>query len=111
MISITPTDLERLICEKHELELVELPFEKEKGVPQASFDKLVDILKNGKKPVYIHCHGGTHRGGLLCFAYRTAVLGWETDKAKKEYEILGGDPDNKDKGMFSKMVALVKAGQ
>jgi len=96
VISAVPTDQERLLCRKYNMKLVELPFEKKELKP-ATIDKALAAFKSEKTPFYVHCHGGTHRGGFLCLVYRTAVCGWDLEKAKAEYSALGGDPDNGDK--------------
>jgi hypothetical protein len=108
VISVVPNDQERLLCRKYNFKLVEVPFDK-KALKTETLEKAVAAFKNEKPPFYVHCHGGTHRGGLLCLTYRTVVLGWDLEKAKAEYDALGGDPDNKDKLMFGVASAWIKA--
>jgi len=98
IVSVCPTDLERLLCEKFKFKLVELPFEKT-DLKASTVNKFLEVMNTTEKPVYVHCHGGTHRGGLFGFIYRVQVQKWDVDKASKEYAVLGGDPANKDKGM------------
>ncbi len=42
-------------------------------------------------PLYVHCHGGTHRGGVLMLFVRLHVEGWPLEKALVEFGRLGGD--------------------
>lgn len=96
VVSVTPTELERQLCEKYDLTLVEVPFEKTE-LSGETIDKVLETLKSGKGPFYLHCHGGRHRGGALGLIYRIGVLGWDVDRAIKEYEDRGGHPHTKDK--------------
>ena len=41
-------------------------------------------------PLYVHCHGGTHRAGVLGVAYRIHKCGWPWEKALLEHGRLGG---------------------
>jgi protein tyrosine/serine phosphatase len=91
IISITPTDFEREFCGKYEFKLVEIPFEKTSGPSPADLNLYLQTVKTGTGPFYVHCHGGTHRGGVLGVAYRTLILNWPYEKALVEYGRLGGD--------------------
>ena len=91
IISITPNDHERTFCRKHGLTLVEIPFSKPTGPSPVDLARFYETVKTGSGPFYVHCHGGTHRGGVLGVAYRTGVLGWSKDKALIEFGRLGGD--------------------
>ncbi len=91
VISVTPNDRERELCRKSGLALVEIPFGKEKGPSPEDLRRFIETVKTGKAPFYVHCVGGTHRGGVLGVAYRVHVLGWPYEKALVEYGRLGGD--------------------
>ena len=41
----------------------------------------------------MHCHGGTHRSAVFGVLYRTMVQNWTWNKAVREFDVLGGDPD------------------
>lgn len=91
VISVTPDDAERALVTEEGMMLVELPFEKGKMTPAHVAGYLHAIDRN-PGPYYVHCHGGTHRGGVLGVAWRMHVQGWEYDKACAEFDRLGGDP-------------------
>ncbi|HXU40260.1 MAG TPA: tyrosine-protein phosphatase [Blastocatellia bacterium] len=53
----------------------------------AQFLKLVDDPAN--QPVFVHCHGGRHRTGVMTAVYRLTHNGWTPDQAyseMKQYE-------------------------
>ncbi len=35
-------------------------------------------------PVYVHCHGGADRTGIMCAVYRVVVQGWTREQAVRE---------------------------
>jgi protein tyrosine/serine phosphatase len=90
IISITPNDMEREAAREYGFNLVEMDFSKKKGLTEADLEKLLETFENDKGPVYIHCHGGTHRGGILGMVYRVHRLGWKWEKALMEFGRLGG---------------------
>ena len=47
-----------------------------------AFLKIVDDPAN--QPVYVHCHGGRHRTGVMTAIYRLARDGWSADRAFAE---------------------------
>lgn len=104
IVSITPTDKERALCAGHGFKLVELPFDKADGPSDDVIEKFVAVAKGADTPVYLHCHGGTHRGGVLGVAYRVHVLGWSQEKALAEYDALGGDLEA-DRTMLERVLA------
>lgn len=91
IISITPTDREREFCKQHGFELVEIPFTHEMGPLPGDLHRFLGAIRAGKGAFYVHCHGGTHRGGVLGVAYRVMVLKWSYEKALVEFGRLGGD--------------------
>ena len=53
----------------------------------AQFLAIVDDPAN--QPVFIHCHGGRHRAGVMTAIYRITRDGWNPDQAyaeMKQYE-------------------------
>ncbi len=91
IISITPTDHERNFCKRNGFTLVEIPFEKTTGVSPSDLKRYLDVIKTKAEPFYVHCHGGTHRGGVLGVAYRVHIQNWPYEKALVEHGRLGGD--------------------
>src|SRR5262249_37184827 len=56
-----------------------------------AFFKIVDDPAN--QPVFVHCHGGRHRTGVMTAIYRMAHDGWSPDRAfaeMKHYEFTKG---------------------
>ncbi|MDP6525748.1 MAG: hypothetical protein QGI24_00780 [Kiritimatiellia bacterium] len=91
IISITPNDHERKLCLAEGFELVEIEFVKSPGPTQENLDLYLDTVRKGNGPFYVHCHGGTHRGGILGMAYRMHVQNWTFERALVEYGRLGGN--------------------
>lgn len=91
IISVTPNDREREFCQKYGFELLEMPFEKIDGPAPALLGGFLDAVEQTSGSVYVHCHGGTHRAGILCMAYRVHTQKWDTERALLEYLKLGGD--------------------
>lgn len=91
IISITPTDYERAFCQTQNITLVEIPFDKKPGPSKQDLKRYLDTIETGAGPFYLHCHGGTHRGGTLGVAYRIHFLGWSFQEALIEHGRLGGD--------------------
>ena len=55
----------------------------------AQFIKIVNDPAN--QPVFIHCHGGRHRAGIMTAIYRMTHDGWDADQAYKEMRQYGFD--------------------
>jgi hypothetical protein len=91
IVSISPNDKERDFCKQHGFELVEIPFNKNDGPSEKDLRRFLDTVKNGRERFYVHCIGGSHRGGVLGFAYRLHILNWVEDRALVEFGRLGGD--------------------
>lgn len=57
----------------------------------AKFLKIVNDPAN--QPVFIHCHGGRHRAGVMTAIYRLTHDGWDADRAygeMKRYDFESG---------------------
>ncbi len=91
IVSVTPTDAEREIAKKHGFLLIEIPFTKDLGLSKDDIQRFIAIFKNNSMPIYMHCNGGSHRGGILGLTYRIHKNNWSMDKALLEYGYLGGD--------------------
>lgn len=91
VISIVPDDGLKKWASIHNVKVIDLPFEKSKGLSTKQHNQLVKIYKEEVAPFYVHCHGGTHRASACAAIYRTELEGWALDKAVKEYDLLGGD--------------------
>lgn len=53
----------------------------------AQFIKIVNDPAN--QPVFIHCHGGRHRAGIMTAIYRMTHDGWDADRAYQEMKQYG----------------------
>jgi len=56
-----------------------------------AFLKIVDDPAN--QPIYVHCHGGRHRTGVMTALYRLTHDGWSAERAfaeMKQYEFTRG---------------------
>ena len=107
IISVTPNDRERAFCKKYGFELREMPFDKNDGPKQALIATFLDAVDQASGNVYVHCHGGTHRAGALCMAYRVHTQKWDTERALMEYLKLGGDLQT-DQGMIKRIMNYQK---
>ena len=99
IISVTPTPLERGLAEAYGIELVEIPFERER-VPKEVLWTFLETTGSGKAPFYLHCNEGKHRGGALAAAYRVFHRGWRPEDAAEEFRLLGGDLE-KDRALLT----------
>jgi protein tyrosine/serine phosphatase len=55
----------------------------------AQFLKIVNDPAN--QPVFVHCHGGRHRAGVMTAIYRMSHDGWTADRAYAEMKQYGFD--------------------
>lgn len=91
IVSITPDEKERRLCQIYGMKLVELPFEKKKTIPENTLSVFLTETRMAEGGVYVHCHGGAHRAGILGAAYRIHLNNWPAEKAIVEFSKLGGD--------------------
>ncbi|MDP6542512.1 MAG: dual specificity protein phosphatase family protein [Phycisphaerae bacterium] len=91
VVTITPTDDERTYVVKRGMKLLEVPFAKTDGPSTEILDAFLEAVKSSTGPVYVHCHGGTHRAAILAGLYRMAVKGWDFNRTAVEFGTLGGD--------------------
>ena len=92
IISAAPSEYERAFCRKYGFVLVEIPFSKDSGLSSSDLSQYLDAIRTGSGPFYIHCKGGSHRGGILGANYRVFILNWSVERALAEYDRLGGEP-------------------
>jgi protein tyrosine/serine phosphatase len=52
--------------------------------------QIVQILKDAKKPILIHCYGGADRTSLVAALYQFAIAKETPEEARKEFSILYG---------------------
>ena len=59
----------------------------------AYFAKFVAVLRdNPDKKVFVHCHIGVDRTGMMIAAYRMSEQGWTADEALREMKAFGFSP-------------------
>ena len=102
VVTITPTDDERKYVAKEGMKLVEISFVKKDGPSDDNFKAFLDAVKASEGPVYVHCHGGTHRAAILAGLYRLWAHGWDYNRMAVEFGTLGGDLKG-DHGMLGRM--------
>jgi protein tyrosine phosphatase (PTP) superfamily phosphohydrolase (DUF442 family) len=107
IVTITPTDAERKYVIEAGLKLLEVPFVKADGPSKEVLDTFLEAVKTATGPVYVHCHGGTHRAAILAALYRMSVQGWDFNRTAVEYGTLGGDLKG-DHGMLGRIRQYVK---
>ena len=71
--------------------LVEVPFAKTDGPSKKILGIFLEAVKSSTGPVYVHCHGGTHRAAILAGLYRMSVQEWDFNRTAVEFGTLGGD--------------------
>lgn len=89
IIAVTPQQHPRELAEKHTIQYIDFPYEYGK-LRREKLIHFLDIVKNYEKPMYIHCHGGNRRAGVLCALYRIYCEDVPFEKALIEYGKLGG---------------------
>jgi Protein tyrosine/serine phosphatase len=53
-------------------------------------EQFMQIVNNpANQPVFIHCHGGRHRAGIMTAIYRMHHDGWDADRAYAEMKRYG----------------------
>lgn len=91
VIAITPTDTERQILDKANLELVEIPFEKDQRIPSDMLAFFLKVVEEKEGPFYVHCGTGFPRAGALNAAYRVNIQHWTCERAIMEFKEQGGN--------------------
>ncbi len=71
--------------------LVEIPFGYG-GPSRAQMEEIALALRNAAGTVYVHCHHGTKRVGVLAGIWRMAYGDWSADEAAAEMQDLGCPP-------------------
>jgi len=78
-------------AEKYGLTYVHVPIGYD-GIPRGQALKIVKAAEMCRKPVYVHCHHGRHRGPAAAMLARMAVEGVTNETAVKGLEISGTSP-------------------
>ena len=80
---------ERDSCASHGIAHYSFPMDSDTTPDAAAMDSVLDIIRNAKAPVYVHCSAGEIRTGTVCALYRIRVHGWSPKRAWAEQEAYG----------------------
>jgi protein tyrosine/serine phosphatase len=85
-----PDDRARQSAELAGMRYINLPMNV-RGYPPADLAQRFLALVNNPEnwPVYVYCHGGRHRTGVMTAIYRMAVEGWDVKRAYAEMRRYG----------------------
>jgi protein tyrosine phosphatase (PTP) superfamily phosphohydrolase (DUF442 family) len=80
-----PDERIRKVAERAGMRYINLPMSV-RGYPPADLAPRFLALVNDPEnwPVYVYCHGGRHRTGVMTAVYRMAVEGWDIQSAYAE---------------------------
>lgn len=104
IVSISPTDSERTLLKTNSVQLIEIPFNKD-SLTNKEISDFLDVMKQAKSPIYVHCHSGLHRAGIFCLSYRIYNQKWPVEKALIEFGKLGGSLKD-DNAMIEKVLTF-----
>lgn len=86
---------ERAFAAARGIRFEHLPFSDAGPAPPAVIERFLDIVSDASsRPVLVHCEQGFHRTGVLCAAYRVAVMGWPLERALREMARHGFEADD-----------------
>jgi protein tyrosine/serine phosphatase len=85
-----PDERVRQTAERAGMRYINVPMNV-RGYPPADLAPRFLALVNDPEnwPVYVHCHGGRHRTGVMTAVYRMAVEGWDVQRAYAEMRRYG----------------------
>ncbi len=85
-----PDDRVMQSAERAGMRYISLPMNV-RGYPPAELAQRFLALVNDPEnwPVYVYCHGGRHRTGVMTAAYRMSVEGWDVQRAYAEMRRYG----------------------
>ena len=89
VFAITSADKERQWLESVGIKVVDLSFDKNASLSEQHIEHIADQVSGSPTPAYIHCVGGTQRGGIVGVIYRL-TQDWKPDQSLLEFAYLGG---------------------
>ena len=97
VVSLRHDDTERARVEAAGMRYVEIPMKiGPLGAPVPTDDQVSEFLRavtdSSGRPVYVHCHHGRDRTGVMVALYRVKVSGWAPEDAVREAEERGLRP-------------------
>jgi protein tyrosine phosphatase (PTP) superfamily phosphohydrolase (DUF442 family)/uncharacterized membrane protein YkoI len=87
-------------CKRLGMTYYNFPLDQYATPDQATVDKIFQIIREAKEPVFVHCSGGKHRAGTLCALYRMKHQGWSAERAWKEQQAYGFGPPEEHPQLF-----------
>ncbi|HEX5731793.1 MAG TPA: tyrosine-protein phosphatase [Blastocatellia bacterium] len=87
-------------CKRLGITYYNFPLDQYVTPDQATIDKIFQIIREAKEPVFVHCSGGKHRAGTLCALYRMKHQGWSAERAWKEQQAYGFGPPEEHPKLF-----------
>lgn len=88
VLSIAPSEKERQLISDNGIKFIPFSF-KMNALSVDSLEYMLNKVKNAF-PVYIQCHKGMHRPGIVAAGYRIMFEKWTYEKAVLEFGRLGG---------------------
>lgn len=87
-------------CKRLGITYYNFPLDQYQTPDRATVDKILQIIREAKEPVFVHCSGGKHRAGTLCALYRMKYQGWSAERAWREQQAYGFGPPEEHPQLF-----------
>ena len=85
-----PDERVRRSAERAGIRYINLPMNVRGYPPEDLAPRFLDLVNNPENwPVYVYCHGGRHRTGVMTAIYRMAIEGWDVQSAYAEMRQYG----------------------
>lgn len=87
-------------CKRLGITYYNFPIDQYATPDQPTVDKIFQLIREAKEPVFVHCSGGKHRAGTLCALYRMKHQGWSAERAWTEQQAYGFGPPEEHPQLF-----------
>ena len=85
-----PDERVRRSAERAGIRYINLPMNVRGYPPEDLAPRFLDLVNNQENwPVYVYCHGGRHRTGVMTAIYRMSIEGWDVQRAYAEMRQYG----------------------
>jgi protein tyrosine/serine phosphatase len=76
---------EQRMVERAGMTFYRIPLTTTERPSESALQEFLSIVNDpARQPVYVHCHGGQHRTGVMTAVYRMTEDGWSADRAYAE---------------------------